>query len=192
MIEPLDQYKDDLIELVKKHPEAEEKIGCGISYFFVGKAAYGTKCFFIKRLDGTSTDFSYITSVKAKSKTIKQSFIDALRLISTEQTRQFKKEAFKNGPVFCEISKQPLTLETCHVDHEYPNTFENIVRAFMSQVEWSERDISKPSDNQFVTTIVNEELAEKFRWYHEKSSNLRLLASSVNLSIGNRSHEMQP
>ena len=191
MIKPLDRrYKDDLLTLLKRHTEAEDKIGCGVSYFYVGKAAYGTKCFFVKRVDGTTTDFSYITATKAKSKTVNQSFIDACRLISTEQTRKFKMDAFNSGPVFCEITNKPLTLETCHVDHEYPNTFENIVRAFMSQIDWSEEDISKPNDNQFLTTIVNEELAKKFRWYHEKCANLRLLYGPVNMSIGNRSHEM--
>ena len=187
MMEPLDDHKDDLRRLLECHPEAGEKIGCGILYFFVGKAAYGTKCFFIRRLDGTTTDFSYITATKAKSKTIKQSFIDACRVISTEETRQFKMEAFRSGPVFCEITKEPLTLKNCHVDHEYPNTFDNIVSGFMSEVDWSEKDISKPSDNQFVTTIVNKELAEKFRSYHNKCASLRLLKGSVNLSLGNRS-----
>ena len=41
------------------HPDAEEKIGCGISHFSVRSAVYGKRCFWVNRLDGTTDDFSY-------------------------------------------------------------------------------------------------------------------------------------
>lgn len=41
-----------------RHPEAEAKIGCGVSYFNVRSADFGTKCFWINRPDGTTEKFS--------------------------------------------------------------------------------------------------------------------------------------
>lgn len=40
------------------HPDAETKIGCGISHFSVRTADYGTKCFWLNRTDGTTEKFS--------------------------------------------------------------------------------------------------------------------------------------
>ena len=48
---------------VDKHPNSKEKIGVGIRGFFVRRADYGTKCFWIRRVDGTEEKFSYINCV---------------------------------------------------------------------------------------------------------------------------------
>ncbi|WP_159670943.1 DCL family protein [Andreprevotia sp. IGB-42] len=48
------------------HPDANEKIGCGISYFSVRSADFGTKCFWINRLDGTTEKFSYSKCIYPK------------------------------------------------------------------------------------------------------------------------------
>ena len=41
------------------HPEAETKLGCGITHFSVRSADFGTKCFWLNRTDGTTEKFSY-------------------------------------------------------------------------------------------------------------------------------------
>ena len=41
------------------HPEAEAKVGCGITHFSVRSADFGSKCFWINRPDGTTEKFSY-------------------------------------------------------------------------------------------------------------------------------------
>lgn len=40
------------------HSKAAEKIGAGISSFSVGSAEFGTKCFWVNRIDNTSAKFS--------------------------------------------------------------------------------------------------------------------------------------
>lgn len=52
-----------LTHALNKHPEENEKVGSGISSFFVRRADYGTKCFWIKRTDGTEERFSYRSCV---------------------------------------------------------------------------------------------------------------------------------
>ena len=49
----------DLASLLTRHPEAAEKIGAGIHHFEVMSADYGTKCFWVVRLDETMERFSY-------------------------------------------------------------------------------------------------------------------------------------
>lgn len=48
-----------LSSAILKHSEAAEKVGVGIKHFFVRRADYGTKCFWLERVDGTVVRFSY-------------------------------------------------------------------------------------------------------------------------------------
>lgn len=48
-----------LLAALQKHPEAAAKIGAGINYFSVRSADFGTKCFWVNRVDGTTEKFSY-------------------------------------------------------------------------------------------------------------------------------------
>jgi hypothetical protein len=44
---------------LRRHPESAEKIGCGIKGFSVRSADFGSKCFWVNRLDGSTDKFSY-------------------------------------------------------------------------------------------------------------------------------------
>lgn len=52
-----------LLALVERHPNASEKIGCGITHFSVRTADYGTKCFWANRSDGSTEKFSITTAI---------------------------------------------------------------------------------------------------------------------------------
>jgi len=41
------------------HPDAGAKVGCGITHFSVRSADFGTKCFWVNRIDGSTQKFSY-------------------------------------------------------------------------------------------------------------------------------------
>ncbi len=49
---------------LNNHPDAVKKVGVGIFYFSVGKADFGTQCFWVNRTDGSSEKFSYISCLK--------------------------------------------------------------------------------------------------------------------------------
>ena len=58
---------DDAVVLkaaLERHPEAAEKIGCGIASFSVRTADFGTKCFWVNRTDGTTEKFSYASCIR--------------------------------------------------------------------------------------------------------------------------------
>ena len=48
-----------LKDLLAMHPEADEKIGCGIESFSVRTADYNTRCFWVNRIDGSTVKFSF-------------------------------------------------------------------------------------------------------------------------------------
>lgn len=49
----------DLNNLLSLHTEVDRKVGVGIDHFEVMNGGFGTQCFKVVRLDGTSDDFSY-------------------------------------------------------------------------------------------------------------------------------------
>ena len=53
-----------LCALISRHPHAAEKVGAGIQHFTVDHAAYGTRCFYLTRVDGSRTDLSYFKCVR--------------------------------------------------------------------------------------------------------------------------------
>lgn len=52
-----------LMAALEHHPGASEKIGSGVSHFSVRSADFGTRCFWVNRLDGTSEKFSITGSI---------------------------------------------------------------------------------------------------------------------------------
>lgn len=59
----------DLMALLKRHDERDEKIGSGIDHFEVDAApdGYPGKCFWIVRTDGSRMDISYKHCLQAKA-----------------------------------------------------------------------------------------------------------------------------
>ena len=59
---------DELILLaaLEFHPEAATKIGCGFSYFSVRSADFGSRCFWVNRIDGTAEKFSIAGYIHVK------------------------------------------------------------------------------------------------------------------------------
>jgi hypothetical protein len=41
------------------HPDAAAKVGAGITHFSVRSADFGSKCFWVNRVDGSTERFSY-------------------------------------------------------------------------------------------------------------------------------------
>lgn len=48
-----------LTGVLQRHPDATLKIGCGIESFSVRSADYGTRCFWVNRLDKSTEKFSF-------------------------------------------------------------------------------------------------------------------------------------
>jgi hypothetical protein len=62
---------EDLAALLLRHPEAIEKIGAGIDHFEVRMPPqFGGQCFWIVCTDGSATDFSFMTCVRGKGKSV--------------------------------------------------------------------------------------------------------------------------
>ena len=54
-----EEHQAFLLDALKNHPKAKAKIGVGVGDVFVRRADYGTRCFWLRRLDGSEERFSY-------------------------------------------------------------------------------------------------------------------------------------
>ena len=179
-----------LMSLLERHPEAAKKIGCGIKRFFKKPTELGTPCFWVERVDGTETDFSYIQAVKAKSKSLYQEFQEACRKAVSAHLEIAKKNFFtekgdSDGKVACDITGEKVAIYESHLDHKSPFTFQVLVHTFLiaNNIEITTEMLLMGQDGTFETEFQDLEMKEKFRQYHAKAAQLRILASKKNLSL---------
>jgi hypothetical protein len=185
--------------LLERHPDAVQKIGCGVERFFRGGTGQGTDCFWLERRDGTRTDFSYITCANARAKPLYQEFAEACRQavqpsLKTAKRKHFETHGDAEGKVPCEITRQMVGPDESHLDHKKPMTFQVIVATFIAAngIELKADMLSRKADAQFVTTFVDEELKRKFCEYHKSVARLRIIKARENLSLGGSERITEP
>jgi hypothetical protein len=189
---------DDLVALLERYDGAitdgPSKIGPGIDSFFrrrnIGEG-YSTPGFWVRRVDGTETDFSFPAAVRGEPKTRQQEFYDACRnavaadLVAAKRAH-FQRYADANGLVPCDLTEEFISFEEAHIDHAYP-TFGQLVVSFRAANGWQQEMppalLTTPSDAQTTTLFVAPEVAERFRSFHHAAAMLRVIARRRNLSM---------
>ena len=197
------QDHNDLVALIERYDDAitdgPAKAGVGINLFFrrrnVGEG-WSTPSFWIRRNDGSETDFSYISAVKGQPKSDAANFYAACRAaveadLLAAKTRFFKghPEKDEHGFVPCEVSGNLISFENAHLDHAYP-TFNQIVLIFRAAHGWSQfippGVVTPPQDAQARATFCDDAVAQAFRDVHHKSAVLRVIDKQANLSMAGR------
>ncbi|WP_354258788.1 DCL family protein [Bradyrhizobium sp. F1.13.3] len=83
--------------LLERPPEAAAKIGVGVKEFGTRKSMYNTRCFEIRRIDGSTTDFSVKPCLDDKAPS---AFAETLRTEVVEDIKQMKWEFFRASTHF--------------------------------------------------------------------------------------------
>ena len=200
---PIEDANDhsDLGALVERfdaaHGDSETKAGSGIDHFEVRTnigAGGATRGFWVIRLDGSETDFSFIWAIRGEPKPLSQEFADACRAAVLSDIRRAKRAFFDEhadelGFVECENSGDLLTFDEAHVDHANP-TFSALVIAFREERGWHsevpEGTLSDAADGQFTTIFARESVVMAFRIAHYRNAKLRIISGPQNLSRSSR------
>ena len=180
-----------ILGLLDRHPNAKRKIGCGVADLFVRinwkTEHYEDRCFWIRRTDGSETDFSYrecITPTDHRGK-----FIHVCRVEIHDYIQSFReKERRQRGDfAICPLTGKQFEIAKAHVDHQYPDTFESLVEQFISEhnIVLSEVEIIPGRDAQLRDRFADENLARSWREFHRARAVLRLLPSHINQRLGN-------
>lgn len=170
------------------HPTAEQKLGVGVCRMWLERTPYNNTCFFLERIDGTTTDFSYTKCLKQPSE--RQVFDHAARAAVADQVIAFKCRTLAQGPQICPYTGDALDA-TCHVDHVAPRTFQALLDQFLREtgVDWRQVKIQASRDGNMTREF--DDVAFKDRWaqWHAAHADLRLLSRTGNLSHAKRQQE---
>ena len=178
--------EDDLFlrDLVAIHPEAAQKIGCGIAHFTtqLDREWRKHRHFVIVRIDGKPTDVSFHTCIDGSNE--RRDVFHALRHAVADQVFAFQLAALDGSPVHCPYTSALLTKENVHVDHAPPDTFFALATRWMN-----EHGLSVPSvplvdsaDNQWVRTMCDEAQQSSWSDFHRSNARLRVISRPANLS----------
>ncbi|MBG1269427.1 DCL family protein [Nostoc sp. WHI] len=180
-----------LLALIERHPEADKKIGCGVKRLYKDRTDMPTSCFWIEREDGSKTDFSYPTAIAAREKSLYQEFFEACRNAVQDDLKKTKEQFFgkfadETGKVKCDITGEKVAIYESHLDHKKPLTLQVIVNTFLAanEIEIKPEMLSLSQDAQFQTTFLDIEIKDKFKRYHHKIADLRIIKTELNLSLG--------
>lgn len=179
-----------LLDLVYRHPRAEQKVGCGVALFRIEQdeastIGTGRSCHLcvLVRIDGSETDFSYKKCLTPESP--RSAFQDACRTAVVSQVQAFRREQF--GPlgdryVPCAITGELVGWNDAHIDHHEPR-FEQLVIDFLRRVGWNYRTILLKGygDGERWKAFADPVHAEQFAEYHREHARLRVTTRAANL-----------
>ncbi len=174
-----------LLDLLGHHRKAAQKIGCGVRRFFVHADGFGGRCFWLERLDGTCTDWSFLSCLAPPTR--EQEVRSALRALVSADVVAFRDDVFAASPVrACAITGAPVTRDDAHVDHQPPDTFLSLVERFLVRLGrgYAEILIKPTSDGCTVTRLADDEVARAWIEFHRTHAVLRVTSAHANLSQG--------
>lgn len=145
-----EEDKKFLLELLKHHPDYDLKIGSGISNFFIKKTRWNNNGFYIKRIDGTETDFSYLSCLNPKSKI--QNIKEACRSAISEDMMKISRRGY-----------------IAH--HVIP--FIDIFNLWIKDKDINSIKLNDTVDNCVVTCFSDEKLSQNFRNFHNSIAKIK-------------------
>ena len=171
-----------VLDLLARHCESDQKIGCGVASIQVENApGWSNRCFWITRLDGTRTDFGIQSCLKPASH--EQNVRSAMRTEVADQVAAFRREAFSRGPVRCAVTDVDLTDALAHVDHAKPWTFVALAQEFLEGRDVADIKLLGQGDGDTVLTLADRELAARWHAFHAERAVLRVVSAAANLGV---------
>ncbi|MDF1741137.1 MAG: DCL family protein [Verrucomicrobiales bacterium] len=186
-----DMEFEHLMDLLIRHPRADEKIGSGVESVSIScHSKYGNRFFKLHRIDGTEDDFSYPKCIDGDHNPITE-FSYACRRAVEKRLHRWKTQQMDGNYLKCAITGESLTFSQAHVDHKSPLTFSVIAKSFMVA---NSIDLAKLEYNRIGIIGVefsDKALAEKFDLFHTKMAILRIISAKENLK-GSHSARVTP
>jgi hypothetical protein len=146
-------------------PDGDEKLGCGVLRIYLGTNDYGQKSFWLERVDGTKTDFSFIKCFSRKTPRTKKTD----RRVDFERACRWavKNDSLRaRGRSGCEF-----------VAHHEGKPFAKIVDGFVSatQVDVETVEFVGHDDGETHVEFVDKRLEAQWVAYHRDEARFSIL-----------------
>lgn len=188
----LDQDDTDFMyDVIQMHPNAADKVGCGVKAFGVQRnPSYKNKEFMLVRKDGTQTDFSFNKCLRPPTQLAR--FLQACRQSVADGIIAFRHAYFQMTPnPVCELTGELLTMENSHVDHAPPHTFRYIAEMFIQKyhVDVERVTLTSGGDNS-CWVLMPTDLEALWTDYHWQYAKLRVISAAENMRRGTHGVEL--
>lgn len=174
-------------DLFTYHKSYRQKRGTGIDAIYVRKnAPYNTMGFWLRRLDGTETDISFLECLKPSDRYKK--FNRACRGAVAPFISAFKYHAFDSAysdTIHCPYTGEPLSYETAHVHHR-GETFQQILASFIVLYDVNIDAVvvlGEGIDGNMRDTLADKWLEDAWIDYHNGLADLEIVSRTANLSL---------
>jgi hypothetical protein len=182
-IKPNHPYFSFLIEIIKRHPDAEDKIGVGIDYLELRcHPIHNNPALYIHRVDDSEIDISWVKCCRARTDTARSLLSEAMRQAVAPFVISYKKSC---SPLSCQMCQaNNLDYKDYHVDHKSPK-FQEIRDEFSQKInllipttfsddERTHQRIFKKEDSKFQDEWVS---------YHNQHATYQILCRLCNCSV---------
>jgi uncharacterized protein DUF3223 len=172
-----------LRKLIARHPQTAAKVGAGIDHFEIRQGApFRQNVFWLVRVDGTETDFSYRRCVNNGKISHRARVLAAMRLAIGDQIVEFRQRALVENPV-CALTGAPLTREALHVDHDPP--FSSIAAEFFALLGGAEAiKLADEADGVIGRRFADTKVLAAWCEFHRTHAKLFLTSAIANMRKG--------
>lgn len=181
----IDEHLYFMLGLLRYHPWSDQKIGVGVQSMWVQpNENYATKCFWLERIDGTKTDFSFHQCVSLPSPL--RDFKAACRRAIAPSIINLKQKYFSGiNECSCPLLGITMTMSTSHVDHMSPNTFEKILNDFIKEfnIDVEAVPLVEHNDGKIGNCFDDVNFEKEWVDFHDRRAKLRVISIKANLSI---------
>jgi hypothetical protein len=178
-----------ILETLKRHPEANAKIGSGVSFFKIIKNEMGQgHGWLIARTDGSVEGFGYHKCLRSRALSVDHegNFRKACRREIDAQRVEFLNAAFKDKTeITCPVNGETITKDACHIHHEPPNTFDRLVEQFIAENSIDVRLVLYDRDGPPTTpaTFADRALGLAWQQFHASHACLQAVSKSAHMKI---------
>lgn len=169
------------VALLGSHADRAEKIGEGVVDVVARPALYGTRCFHAVRVDGSSTDFSYLKCLTPPLPL--QNVTAACRLAVRGQIDAFRRKRMTGNP-FCDLTGLPVHSSEAHVHHA-PPMFDQLVLGWLEFCEMTpeEMDDELVCGDNVQGLLIPEPLRQDWLNYHGQAARLQYVHPVANRQV---------
>lgn len=171
----------EVIKILRNHPKWEKKEGEGIASIQVIPNKWKNKVFLLNRVDGSTTDISFIQAINGKGITLKKRIYNACRN-AIEHIILEERKKIDWGNQKCPITGKILINDkTTQIDH-YDLTFNELFEKWLEGKDISCLEFSLNNDNEDNIVddfFIHNDLKENFIDFHNKNTHLRAVHYTV-------------
>ena len=186
---PSDADTSFLMDVFSRHREYHEKLHCESPTPMLGYAKQGTIAWYLVCSDGTKECISIDTAAnnafgKPKLESdILYDFKSSAREVINSQIKEFKRASIGAGEIRSALTGLVLDANDVEIDHEAPNTFDNILFSFVKENEIAIGRVGIKYLGSGRVTFAKDSVTQQWAKFHKEKATLRIVSKEEHKAL---------